>query len=238
QIPVPTQRFAGTEVDTTDLLMRDAEIEYIPADVAARVATIMNYTEPTTNRYNIGLLPLDAQWGPIADGTGLDRFLCHDGRPVTAWMVGIVTSIWLAPTEGSRVSIGLRLLCRRDMEAARYFQYRLSRPVGDASNSGLSTFASRYLAARGEDTVNAFTEVFDGCDRLASWSTMNKIDHKRIQKTDVVLVEVYIKRFKHRDSNRSTWIKWGVSFELLRIALLYPGPGPIDPVPADSEVNL
>ncbi|KAJ3006616.1 hypothetical protein NUW54_g3871 [Trametes sanguinea] len=112
-------------------------------------------------------------------------------------------------------------------------------PHGDAANSGLTTFASRYLNTRSDDPEIAFTEVYDGCDRLAGWSCMNKIDEGRIQKTDMVLVEAYVKRFKHREpGNRFTWSSWGVSFELLRIALLYPGPGPADLMPGDSNVNI
>ncbi|KAI9059159.1 hypothetical protein FKP32DRAFT_1580370, partial [Trametes sanguinea] len=227
------------EIVDSDILLRDGEREYLSTDVIERIVPIINFTEPANNRYSIGRIPRRASWGPVADGTGMERFLCDNGRPITVWMVGIVTSVWLAPTEGSRVSIGVRLLCRRDMEAARFIQYRMSHPHADGSNAGLTTFASRYLAPRGEESVTTFADVFDACDLLAAWSVMRKIDCERIRKTDLVVVEAYIKRFRHRDSgNRFTWVNWGVSFDLLRIALLYPGPGPIDPTPEDSHVNL
>ncbi|KAI9064826.1 hypothetical protein FKP32DRAFT_1569061, partial [Trametes sanguinea] len=234
-VVVPDQRLEGRPVTNDDLAFRPSELLYITGDMIARLTSIINVTEPHANRYNVGLVPLSATWGRPGDGSGFDRFLCVNGRPVTVWMVGIVTSTWLTPPEGTRVSIGVRLLCQRDMDAAKYFQFKMSNPAGDATYAGLTTFAKRYLPSRGEDV--SFTEVFDATDRLAAWSNMSKIDPARVQKTDVVVVECYVKRFK-TTTQRYNWTQWGVGFELLRIAHLLSGPGPVEIVPEDSHVNL
>ncbi|EIW62574.1 uncharacterized protein TRAVEDRAFT_42932 [Trametes versicolor FP-101664 SS1] len=239
QPPAPTSHTAGEQVVEADLTLRDADRDYILPDFIPRLLSIMNYTEPNANRYNIGLIPTGASWGPVGDGSGLDKFICLQGRPLIAWMEGIVTSTWFAPTEGSRVSIGVRLLCQRDQDAARYFQYSACRPVGDATHSGIGTYAGRFINGRGDDAAVVFDEVYDGSDRLGSWGTMAKIDGSRVQKTDVVVVECYIKRYRSREaSSRFNWTSWGVGFELLRVAHILAGPGPADLLPDDSQVDL
>ncbi|KAI9067883.1 hypothetical protein FKP32DRAFT_1558970, partial [Trametes sanguinea] len=232
----PTTRAEGRLIQDVDLAFRASELEYIPNDFMPRIVSIINFTEPQANRFNIGLIPFGTRWGPVGDGSGFDRYLILNGRPVTAWMVGVVTSTWLTPTEGTRVSIGVRLLCQRDMDAAKFFQFRLSNPVGaDTSYAGLSTFAKRYLSSRDGET--SFSEVFDGTARLGAWSAMTKVSADTIKKSDIVVVECYIKRFKSVP-NQYAWQQWGVSFELLRIAQLFSGPGPVDIVPHDSHVDL
>ncbi|KAI9067026.1 hypothetical protein FKP32DRAFT_1601420 [Trametes sanguinea] len=234
-VHVPNVRVEGRPVDLTDLAFRPSELNYVPADALPRILSIVNFTEPDANRFNVGLVPLDCAWGPSGDGSGLDRFLCHNGRPVTVWMVGVVTSTWLAPTEGTRISIGVRLLCQRDLDAAKFFQFRMSNPHGDTSYAGLSTFAKRYLTSRGEPQT--FTDTFDGRDRLVAWSAMPKLDANKINKSDIVVVECYVKRFKITRDHYN-WQQWGVAFELLRIAQILRGPGPPDIVPDDSHVSL
>ncbi|KAH9853913.1 hypothetical protein C2E23DRAFT_858971 [Lenzites betulinus] len=125
------------------------------------------------------------------------------------------------------------------MDAAKSIQYRSSKPAIDPTDTGSATFASRYLSTRGEDPPTTFTEVFDASDRLAAWSNMQRIDHARVQKTDVVVVECHVKRFRLKDTpDRYSWKTWGVSFELLRIGQLLAGPGPSDFVPDDSNISL
>ncbi|KAI0649231.1 hypothetical protein C8Q79DRAFT_903196, partial [Trametes meyenii] len=204
-----------------------------------RVVKIMNFTEPNANRYNIGLIPLTSAWGPIGDGSGLESFLCVNGRPVTAWIVGIVTSPWLKALQDSRVSLGFRALCQHDLDAAKYFQLKACNPEADPSHAHLSTTAKRFPARRGEACDGAFEDIFDATDRLGPWSTMRKIDYTNVRKSDVVLVESHIRRFKIKDaSGQYNWGSWAVNFELLRIAVLFSGPGPANVVPEDSQVNL
>ncbi|KAI9059960.1 hypothetical protein FKP32DRAFT_1579056, partial [Trametes sanguinea] len=231
----PVERAAGAPITDLDIALRPSEAEYIPTDFIPRLVSIINFVEADANRFNVGLLPLDLKWGNTRDGVDFDRYLCHNGRPVTVWMVGIVTSTWLMPSEGTRVSIGVRLLCQRDMDTAKFIQFRLSHPVGDASYAGLTTFAKRYVTSRSEHV--SFNDVYDGTDRLAAWSTMTKIEPARINKSDIVVVECYVKRFK-TTPNRFAWQQWGVTFELLRIAQLLNGPGPANIEPEDSHVSL
>ncbi len=113
----------------------------------------------------------------------------------------------------------------------------------ELDGAGQTVFCSRFLETRAEHG-GRFEEVYDAEDRLLPWSQMRQMDTKRIQKTDVVLVECYIKRFKSRDNSvrkdgSKEWISWGVNFDLIRIALLSTGPGAVtDLVPDDCDVDL
>ena len=99
-------------------------------------------------------------------------------------------------------------------------------------------FCNKFLAVRAQNG-GSFEEAYNAENRLLSWGQMEKIDAARIQKTDVVLVECYIKRFKSRDgNNRAGWRTWAVNFEILRIAHLFAGPGAPDLVPDDCAVDL
>ncbi|KAH9848185.1 hypothetical protein C2E23DRAFT_739945, partial [Lenzites betulinus] len=229
----------GEVVLATHLNFLTKEMEYITEEFIARLLPILNFVDASANRFSIGLMPPSAQWGPVGDGSGLDKYLCFDGRPVTLWMAGVVTSIWLTPTEGSRVSIGLRLLNDRDHDVARLVQFGRVKPAGDPTNAGLTTFASRFLSTRGEHTSSSFEDVFNAIDVLGPWNSMDKILPDTLRKTDVALVECYVRRFKSKDSNsRQVWNGWGVSFELLRIAQLFGGPGPAELMPNESNISL
>ncbi|KAI9067795.1 hypothetical protein FKP32DRAFT_1563037 [Trametes sanguinea] len=222
-----------------DITLNANEADYITPDVISRIASIINYSEPESCRYPIGLLPQEAAWGVAGDGNGLDKFLCLNDRPVAVWLVGVVTSLWLTPSEGNRVSIGVRLLSTRDHVTARRVQFLGCCPQADPSVAGLSTTAGKYLSQPDGGGSVSFSEVYDARPKLKAWSIMDKIDPSRVQKTDVVVVECYIKRFKMRDgNNRYGWKTWTVGFELLRIAQLLVGPGPADLVPEDSSVDL
>lgn len=82
--------------------------------------------------------------------------------------------------------------------------------------------------------------MYDAQDRLLPWGQMSQIDPARVQKTDLVLVECYVNRFKSKEQSiRKGWNSWGVNFDLIRIAYLSAGPGAAgDLVPDDCDVNL
>ncbi|KAI0335955.1 hypothetical protein GY45DRAFT_1333113 [Cubamyces sp. BRFM 1775] len=217
-----TDSTTGTTVSASSVTLRPSEREYVSEQfIEERLIPILNYVEPDANRYNVGFIPNSSTWGPTADPAGLDRYLCHNGRAVTVWMVGVVTSLWLTPKDVSSCKTSRRFLI-----------------IEDTTFAGLSTFASRYLTRKDDERLT-FTDVFDATDKLEAWSAMERADNSRVQKTDIVLVECYVKRFKSRNApTRYTWSTWGVSFELLRIAQLLRGPGPTELVPDDSRVSL
>ena len=108
----------------------------------------------------------------------------------------------------------------------------------DASTAGQTVFCNRFLSTRAQNG-GVFEDVYDAERRLLSWGQMEKVDAARVQKTDVVLVECYIKRFKSRDgTNRGGWRTWAVNFEILRIAHILAGPGAPDLAPDDCAVDL
>ncbi|KAH9855231.1 hypothetical protein C2E23DRAFT_883192 [Lenzites betulinus] len=202
----------GTPVTSAQLSIRPAETEYISANFINRLVPIINFVDKSANRFSLGLMPLNAEWGPTGDGKGLDKYLCRNGRPITIWMTGIATSVWLAPIEGSRVNVGVRLLTNRDVEVAHRILYGRSQPEGDASHAGVSTYASRFLNNRGETACTSFEDVYDTTDSLESWTSMMKSNHDSVKKTDIVLVECYVKRYKAtRDpGTRQGWNRWGL----------------------------
>ncbi|KAI0708647.1 hypothetical protein C8Q76DRAFT_627059 [Earliella scabrosa] len=227
-----------TTILQADLRLSDAELEYIPSEVLKRIIAILNHLEEGSSRFLIGKVPPTAVWGAEGDSSNVDRFLCVEGVPITAWMVGIVTSVWLTPSDDNRASIGIKLICDRDFRAARRFQYDLCQPASDAKMVGTSTFGRRFLGARGQ-TGGVFEDVYDATKVMTAWADMAKVDAARIQKTDVVLIECHIKRFKLRSAGFSPkWTKWAVNFEMLRIARLHAGPGPSDFVPADGHFRF
>ena len=98
------------------------------------MVSILNFKDAETMRCAIGNVPHEAAWGSVAHGPDFDRYLCVGPARVTAWFEGIVTSVWLTPSEGSRVSIGVKLLCKRDHDAARYVQYEMCQPPAGTSH--------------------------------------------------------------------------------------------------------
>lgn len=93
------------------------------------VVDMLNFADQHANCYGISMVPIDAAWGVEGDGINSDRYLCFNGTPVTTWLVGIVTSVWLMPSDGNRASIGIKLLCERDVLAARHLQFGMASPT-------------------------------------------------------------------------------------------------------------
>ncbi|TFK86997.1 hypothetical protein K466DRAFT_491697, partial [Polyporus arcularius HHB13444] len=204
-----------------------------------RLVPILNFKDLKTSRFAVGTIPLSVTWGTLKQGADMDRYIVHGTSRLTAWFIGLVTTVWLTPREGSRINIGLQLLSKRDHDTARQLQYDLS-PVSDLSTAGQTVFCSRFLSTRAEDG-GCFEEVYDAQDRLLPWGQMPQITADRIQKTDLVLAECAIKRFrsKSRTSFRKGWHEWAVNFDLIRVALLSAGPGAAgDLVPDDCDVDL
>lgn len=109
----------------------------------------------------------------------------------------------------------------------------------DPKKAGQTTYASKFLPTRGEHATSSFEDVYDATTLMESWSAMDKISPDRVRKTDLVLVECYVRRFKSRDpGSRYVWKTYGVTFELLRIAHLLRGPGPTELAPEESFVSF
>ncbi|OJT13879.1 hypothetical protein TRAPUB_9548 [Trametes pubescens] len=228
-------------VAVIDLDFLPTEVDYVPNSIipCVRLLAILNFSDATANWFAIGLAPDNMDWGAAGTGSGLDKYLCVGGRPVTLWMLGIAGSVWLTPTDGTWVSLGLRLICRCDQEVTRRILYDRCQPPADVTTASSLTYANRFLGGHGESGPSSFQDVYDTSDMLEAWSSMTRIPSDRVRKTDIVLVECYVRRFKSRENtNRYTWQSWGVNFKLLRIAHILRGPSPTELVPEDSAVSF
>ena len=56
--------------------------------------------------------------------------------------------------------------------------------------------------------------------------------------SDILLVECHAKRYQPSGSDATRWLKWHVTFDLTRFALLQTGPGSSADAPPDSEVAI
>ncbi len=75
------------------------------------------------------MIPLAATWGSSKHSAELQRYVVVGDTRLTAWFVGLVTTSWLCPSEGNRVNVGLKMLNKRDHDAARHLQYDKSSPA-------------------------------------------------------------------------------------------------------------
>lgn len=134
--------------------------------------------------------------------------------------------------------------------------------------SATLTYVNKRVGSKSSRDEQIFEEVYDAVDHeLRGWDASQKVDADRVHYSDVVVVEFYIRRFKikPKDSDSKTadgapkkaaakqktqgngrdahdpprrWVTWGVSFDLLRVALIAEGvPGGLnEPLPESAGV--
>ncbi|KAI9059618.1 hypothetical protein FKP32DRAFT_1679687 [Trametes sanguinea] len=214
--------------------------DYIPDELLPRLQRLCTFSEPAMHRYSIRCIPEDARWGIGKNGrtSQYDRFLCHNGKPLVIWMVGVVKYVHL--TDSERFSIGIGFLSDADADAAnRNLGGRCCPPREPEDDS--FTFIGKWVNSGNRENEQTFDNVYDAVDReLHGWNADAKIAASRIQVSDIVMVECYIKRFKNKSLNNGMrgWNAWGVQYELLRIAQLCVGPGFVDEPPPDSCATI
>ncbi|OSD03121.1 hypothetical protein PYCCODRAFT_1467410 [Trametes coccinea BRFM310] len=231
---------SGEEGNVNQAALSDLP-DYIPEELIPRLERLVTFSEPAMNRYGIRCIPDDARWGTGKDGrtSQYDRFLCHAGKPLVVWMVGVVRYVHLNDSE--RFSIGISFLSEVDADAARRNLGARCAPPRDIEDTDSLTFIGRWVNSANRENEQTFNQVYDAVDReLRGWNPAARIPAARIQASDVVVVECYIKRFKNKSMSTGSrgWTAWGVQYELLRIAQLCIGPGYVDELPPDSFATI
>ncbi|KAL7281811.1 hypothetical protein ACG7TL_005134 [Trametes sanguinea] len=215
--------------------------DYVPDELLPRLQRLVEFREPAMNRYSLRCIPQDARWGIGKGGRSsqYDRFLCHDGKPLVVWMVGVVKYVHL--TDPERFSIGLSFFSEEDTNAAYHNLYGRSKHSAEPQEGDSFTFIGKWVNSANRENEHTFDNVYNAVDReLRGWNAEARIPASRIQVSDIVVVECYVKRFKDKSLNGGNrgWNAWGVQYELLRIAQLYVGPGFRDELPPDSNAVI
>lgn len=113
--------------------------------------------------------------------------------------------------------------------------------MSDTSRDGSFTFISKWINASDRSVEHPFEQVYEAVDtELKGWDPARKVAAERLQVSDIVVVECYVKRFKHKPAvaTQRGWVSWGVNFELIRIAQLLVGPGVVDDPPPECAANI
>ncbi|KAI0657847.1 hypothetical protein C8Q70DRAFT_1055607 [Cubamyces menziesii] len=237
--PVPSAQSSTTD-SVGSLTPSDDDVhldlpEYVPNELIPRIRQLRLFTEPELNRYSIACIPSEARWG-----TGVhSQHLCLNDKPVVVWMVGVLR--WNRLMDNVKWNIGLKFLCDDDNNAARRLRSVYSQPPYDTSNDGSLTFVNKWINASDKSVQHSFEHVYDAVDsKLQGWDPSRRVPASRLQGSDVVVVECYVKRFKPKTpgSPQKGWVSWAVTFELLRIAQLLVGPGIVDEPPPDSNASI
>lgn len=213
---------------------------------------LRSYVEPSRGRYSILNIPPTATWGTRK---GSDRYLSYQGSQLLVWVLGVVRHCRLI--DNKSYSIGVQPFSASEIDAAhdnnagRCKPQRRKHPAYSLNSENSSvltcirialpedgslTFANKWINSNNRTIKHKFTNVYDATDlQMQGWDDRRKVPPERIQLTDVVLFECYIRRYRTDGSNGPDWSVWAVNFELLRIAQLVIGPGPADEDPSKSS---
>ncbi|KAH9851800.1 hypothetical protein C2E23DRAFT_886333 [Lenzites betulinus] len=214
--------------------------DYVPDDVRPRLERLRVFTEPAFNRYSLTTIPESADWGHGQNGrwSHLESLLCYEEKAIVAWMVGVVR--WVNLEDPEKFTIGLRLLCKEDTDAAIRNSLGRCAPEQLPKEDSTLTYANKWVDRKSRGSSQIFGEAYGAVDReLRGWNPDQKIPATTISPSDIVVVEFYIRRFKGKNANPGrTWKTWGVNFDLLRIAQLFVGPGPLQEPPPESAALI
>ncbi|KAH9847122.1 hypothetical protein C2E23DRAFT_863604 [Lenzites betulinus] len=235
----PTTPNAGTEDDVDPASTNDIP-DYVPDEVRPRIERLQTFSEPKFNRYSIGTIPDGSDWGHGPNGrwSHLEALLCYNDKPLVVWMVGVVR--WVNLESSEKFTIGVRLLSQHDIDAATRNSLGRCVPEQQPKDEATLTYANKWVDKKARGSTQIFSEAYSAVDNeLRGWDPEQKVPATTISPSDIVVVEFYIRRFKGKTGNTGRgWTTWGVNFDLLRIAQIFVGPGPIQEPPPESSAFI
>ncbi|KAI0338475.1 hypothetical protein BDW22DRAFT_1432508 [Trametopsis cervina] len=178
--------------------------------------------------YPLSGVPESVEWGKR--GPDVSRFLCIGDATVTVKVVGRVTSLYFYDRGGQpveRVSVGIRPLRERDVEAAgKYLQAfssnKRSMPDSDDFTLYASRFCTKPLRGHTRPQVYMFDNLWDASKCTDSLSSRTKLDGpENITINDVVMLEMRLVRWKNTNGGPAAgWTSFTAGFQLEGISLL------------------
>ncbi|KAI0066971.1 hypothetical protein BV25DRAFT_1912314 [Artomyces pyxidatus] len=225
--------------------------------LAKRICSFLNYVNSADHTFSITMLPREIGWGP--HGTPQANTICVENTaiPVVVWHVGEVTKMWFFDRQGEpadRVSVTFSPVTDAGLEAAN----RMIEVYSDNGGKGEFFFCACYVliltpAKESMDpyateikaykwqsvrvpgskapVATPFRRLYDATNKFQRKGDMRAIDPVDLRIGDVVLVEVFVTRYKQKADNR-----WKMVNDLRSLSVLKRGAPPEEvPEPEEAE---
>ncbi|KAI0050693.1 hypothetical protein FA95DRAFT_1603330 [Auriscalpium vulgare] len=228
--PTPTAHASGSGPRGEDRVSSGTELQLpdgAPPDLRSRITALLNFKDVDRDVYALKHLPRSLQWAaPTVNPK--NRYLCRPGtkRPVTIWVPGVVTKLWLFDLSGnphSNAAVTIAPASAADMAALRALstQYSTSKaPLANPDELRASCWQSRAVRGRREQETVAFDRLYDATRVLRAKAQMMRLPAEELHMGDWVLQEATVTRYAEKGTDGTLGDKHRVSFEMQAVYLL------------------
>ncbi|KZP00512.1 hypothetical protein CALVIDRAFT_560477 [Calocera viscosa TUFC12733] len=226
-----------------------------------RINELLKWHSPATSTYAIAKAPHGMFWSTRSD-VDYTEFLFDSGRryPVTLWFVGKLSGVFLFTSAGlpeRQANILFQPLRATDLSAGKrllkaHTSDKLYVPGSGQDSLKAGKWMTKRVPGEAAESVEPFDSVYDATEVFRAKSKMERIRPEDLKRNDLVLVEVFVSRFRDRTitddfsspsktgtrygrgSSSKAEVKWRATFVLKSINLLHASAYNQDPAVTDE----